>query len=111
MADKKPITSTTSTATKPAATGAAVKKETVTNKKSQLPLFEKENYTWMIIGAAIIGLGFILMSGGKNNDANQFDYNVVYSATRITVAPILILIGLGVEIFAIFKRPKARQHQ
>lgn len=69
-------------------------------------LFTKENYKWMIIGAAITALGFILMSGGKNENPNTFDYNVVYSTTRITIAPILIVLGLIVEIYAIFKRSK-----
>lgn len=69
-------------------------------------LFTKENYTLMGVGAAIIALGMLLMSGGKNVDANTFDYNVVYSTTRITVAPIVIVLGILVEIYAIFKRPK-----
>ncbi len=71
------------------------------------PLFGKENYTWMIIGGAVILLGIFLMSGGKNVDPNVFDKNVVYSKTRITVAPILILLGLVIEIYAIFKKNKA----
>jgi len=76
-------------------------------KKTQLPeLFGKENYTWMVIGAAIVALGMFVMSGGKNPDPNTFDYNVVYSTTRITVAPILIVAGLLIEVYAIFKRPK-----
>jgi hypothetical protein len=76
-------------------------------KKPQLPeLFGKENYTWMVIGAAIVALGMFVMSGGKNPDPNTFDYNVVYSTTRITVAPILIVAGLLIEVYAIFKRPK-----
>ena len=75
-------------------------------KKAIAPLFTKDNYRWMGIGAAIIALGMFLMSGGKNQDANTFDYNVVYSTTRVTIAPILILGGLMVEIFAIFKKPK-----
>lgn len=76
-------------------------------KKNQLPqLFSKENYTWMIIGAIIVALGMILMSGGKNENPNTFDYDVVYSTTRITVAPILIVLGLLIEVFAIFKRSK-----
>lgn len=83
-----------------------VKETTVKKQASTLPLFAKENYTWMIIGAAIVGLGMFLMAGGKNDSPNQFDYKVVYSKTRITVAPILILLGLLVEIYAIFKRPK-----
>jgi hypothetical protein len=72
-------------------------------------LFAKENYIWMGIGGAIIAIGMFLMSGGKNQDANTFDYNVVYSTTRITVAPILILLGFVVEIYAIFKKPKVTE--
>ena len=69
-------------------------------------LFTKENYTWMIIGGAIVLLGMLLMTGGKSKDPNVFDYNVVYSFTRITLAPILIIGGLLVEIYAIFKKSK-----
>jgi hypothetical protein len=72
-------------------------------------LFAKENYIWMSIGGAIIALGMFLMSGGKNQDPSTFDYNVVYSTTRVTVAPILILLGFVVEIYAIFKKPKATE--
>ena len=76
-------------------------------KQKPLPaLFTKENYTWMIIGAVVVALGMFLMSGGKNQDPNTFDYNVVYSTTRITVAPILIVAGLLVEVYAIFKKSK-----
>ncbi|MBX9734021.1 MAG: DUF3098 domain-containing protein [Chitinophagaceae bacterium] len=71
-----------------------------------MTLFAKENYTWMIIGAAIIALGMFLMSGGKNTDPNVFDTNQVYSTTRITIAPIVIVIGLLIEVYAIFKKPK-----
>ena len=69
-------------------------------------LFSKDNYKWMAIGAVVVALGFILMSGGKNEDPNKFDYNVVYSTTRITIAPILIVLGLLIEVYAIFKKPK-----
>jgi hypothetical protein len=72
-------------------------------------MFYKDNYMWMGIGAAIIALGFLLMSGGKTDNPNQFDYSLVYSTTRITIAPILILAGLMVEIYAIFKKPKVQQ--
>jgi len=62
---------------------------------------------WMAIGLAVIALGMFLMSGGKSPDPNVFDQKEVYSPRRITVAPILILIGLGLEVFAIFRRPRA----
>jgi cadmium resistance protein CadD (predicted permease) len=72
------------------------------------PLFEKQNFMWMGIGAVVIAIGMLLMAGGKNENANQFDYNVVYSFRRVTIAPILILLGLLIEIYAIFKKPKAQ---
>ena len=80
------------------------------NKKAELDsLFTKDNYIWMAIGAVIIALGMFLMSGGKTTDPNVFDNNEVYSTTRITVAPILILLGFVVEIYAIFKKPKTAE--
>lgn len=74
------------------------------------PLFTKENFTWMLIGGAVIALGMFLMSGGKSTDPRVFDTKEVYSTTRITLAPIIIVLGLIVEIYAIFKKPKAVQH-
>ena len=70
-----------------------------TNKQTNMkPLFGKENYLLMMIGGVVILLGIFLMSGGKNTDPNVFDKNVVYSTTRITVAPILIILGLVIPI-------------
>ena len=59
----------------------------------------------MLIGAAIIALGLFVMSGGKSQDPNIFDTKQVYSTTRITLAPILIIAGLLVEVYAIMRRP------
>ena len=70
-------------------------------------LFGKENYMWILIGLAVMVLGIILMAGGKSKDPNVFLDSDVYSTVRITVAPILILLGLGIEVFAIFRKPKA----
>ena len=75
--------------------------------KVNAPLFTKDNYTWMAIGGVVIALGMFLMSGGKSADAKVFDTKEVYGTIRITVAPILIMIGLGLEVFAIFKKQKA----
>ena len=74
---------------------------------SRAPLFEKMNLLWMLGGAVIMILGFLLMAGGRSEDPNVFDPNQVYSTTRITFAPILILGGLVVLIFALFRHPKA----
>ncbi|OIR12772.1 hypothetical protein GALL_58390 [mine drainage metagenome] len=90
---------------------ATLKKIIMSDKKQNTiePLFGKDNYIWMAIGGVIIALGMFLMSGGKNQDPNTFDYNVVYSTTRVTVAPILIVFGLLVEVYAIFKRSKTAE--
>ena len=69
-------------------------------------LFSKENYMWMLAGLAVMVLGFILMSGGKSSDPKVFNDDDVYSTTRITIAPLLIVAGLLIEIFAIMKKPK-----
>ena len=69
-------------------------------------LFEKTNVKWMLIGVVVMALGFILMAGGKSSDPNVFDPKQVYSTARITIAPIIILAGLVIEIIAIFRQPK-----
>lgn len=71
------------------------------------PLFGKENFMWMLIGLAVLALGFFLMAGGKSSDPKVFNDNEVYSTTRITIAPILIIAGFVIEIFAIMKKSKA----
>lgn len=71
--------------------------------------FTRDNYLWMIIGGLVIALGMLLLSGGENKNASIFDETLVYSARRITVAPIVILLGFGIEIFAILKRPKVKK--
>ena len=75
-----------------------------TNSSSSL--FAKRNYIWMLIGFITIAVGMLLMAGGKSNDPNTFDTNKIYSTTRITIAPIIILLGFCMEIYAIFKKPK-----
>ena len=96
-----------SKAVRPATTTTTTRSASASKKVVPLqPLFTKDNYLWMIIGGVVIALGMILMSGGKNQDPNVFDVNVVYSFTRITVAPILIVGGLVIEIFALFKKSK-----
>ena len=72
-------------------------------------LFGKDNYIWMIAGVVLVAIGIILMSGGKSTDPNVFRDNEVYSVRRITIAPIIILLGLAVEVYAIFKKPKNNQ--
>jgi hypothetical protein len=79
------------------------------DSRQNKPLFGKENYRWMIAGIAIMALGLILMAGGKSKDPNVFDVHQVYSFTRITLAPILIIAGLSLEIVGIFKKSKSEE--
>ena len=61
---------------------------------------------WMLAGMAVLALGFFLMAGGKSADPKNFDPKEVYSTTRITIAPMLIIVGFIMEIVAIMKKPK-----
>ncbi len=67
--------------------------------------FGKENYRLMLIGLAFIVVGFLLMIGGGSDDPTKFSYEL-FSFQRLTLAPILILAGYVIEIFAIMKKPK-----
>ena len=69
-------------------------------------IFSKDNYRWMLIGLVVIAIGMFLLAGGSSKDPAVFDKTQVYSTTRITIAPLLIMAGLVIEIFAIFKKPK-----
>ena len=73
------------------------------NKKS-LQFFNKSNYVWMLVGALLIITGMLLMSGGKSADPDIFNTSEVYSFRRITLAPIVIIAGFIVEVYAIFKK-------
>jgi hypothetical protein len=68
----------------------------------------KENYKLMIIGFAVIVLGFLLMIGGGSDDPKVFSPDI-FSFRRITLAPICILGGLVFEIYAIMKKPKSNE--
>ena len=74
-------------------------------KKKKTFLFDKSNYKYVIFGILFIILGFILMSGGGSDNPNVFSEEI-YSFRRIRVAPALILIGFGIQVYAILKSPK-----
>lgn len=74
--------------------------------KKIVTIFNKQNFMWMAIGGAVIILGFLLMIGGKSADPNVFNKDEVYGFRRITLAPILIIAGLIIEVYAIMKKPK-----
>ena len=75
------------------------------NKEKLSFALGRENYKLLAIGFAIIVAGFLLMLGGKSPSPDKFSDDI-FSFRRITLAPILILAGYVIEIFAIMKRPK-----
>lgn len=69
--------------------------------------FSAKNYKLLLIGLGINILGFILMIGGATEDPNKFDASELFSHTRITIAPMLIVAGYIVIAYSIMKRPKS----
>ncbi|EZH74832.1 hypothetical protein ATO12_08825 [Aquimarina atlantica] len=82
------------------------------NKNTPKPdfIFEKKNYIVMAIGIAVIALGFILMAGGGSDDPNVFNPDI-YNFRRIRLAPTIVLIGFGIEIYAILLDPNKKKKQ
>lgn len=68
-------------------------------------LFDKINYKILLVGIAVIALGFILMSGGGSDDPNVFS-DAIFNFRRIRLAPTVVLIGFGVCVYSILKNPK-----
>ena len=70
--------------------------------------FTRINYILMIVGAVFLVIGYLLMGGGQQGGP-EFNPEEIYHPMRITVAPILVVIGFVIEIIAIFYRPKAKE--
>jgi hypothetical protein len=75
------------------------------NKPTSNFVFKKDNYMWLLISIAFIVVGFLLMSGGGSDDPNVFSESI-FSDRRITIAPIMVLIGFGIAFYSIMKKPK-----
>ena len=74
-------------------------------KEKRKMVFRKKNYQLMLLGLIFITLGFFLMSGGGSEDPNIFN-DEIYNFRRIRVAPILVVFGFIIEVYAIMKNPK-----
>jgi hypothetical protein len=81
-------------------------------KKDKLPkksfAFGRKNYQFLFIGIGFMALGFILMAGGKSTDPNLFNPEI-YNFRRIRLAPTLVLIGLGIQAYAILLDPNKQK--
>ena len=62
----------------------------------------------MLIGIVVIALGFILMAGGGSDDPNVFNPEI-YNFRRIRLAPMVVLIGFGIEVYAILLDPTEKK--
>lgn len=67
--------------------------------------FDKGNYKWLLIGLAFLLVGFLLMIGGGSDDPDVFNYGM-FNFQRLTLSPILLMIGYIIGIYAIMKKPK-----
>jgi len=83
------------------------KQNTKENEVTESFIFGKKNYLFMFIGIAFIVIGFILMSGGGSDDPNVFNPDI-YNFQRIRLAPTLVLIGFGIEVYAILLDPNKK---
>ncbi len=75
------------------------------NEQKSEFLFDKINYKILLIGIAVIAIGFILMSGGGSDNPKVFN-DAIFNFRRIRLAPTVVLIGFGITIYSIFKSPK-----
>ncbi len=72
--------------------------------------FDKENYKWLLIGLAFLLVGYLLMIGGGSDDPDVFNYGM-FNFQRLTLSPILIMIGYLIGIYSIMKKPKSSDNQ
>ncbi len=70
-------------------------------------VFSKQNIVLIIAGIVVTLIGFVLMIGGGSEDPNVFKEEEIFSFTRITLAPLLVIGGYGVVIYGIMKKNKA----
>ena len=68
----------------------------------------KKNYKFMFVGIAFIAIGFILMAGGGSDDPNVYNPEI-FNFRRIRLAPTLVLIGFGIQIYAILLNPDSKK--
>lgn len=71
----------------------------------------KKNVMFIVIGIVVTLVGFFLMMGGGSDDPTVFDEEAMFSSTRITIAPILVIGGYGLVIFGIMKKNKVNTSQ
>lgn len=86
------------------------KKDSVStsNQPKKAPLFRKINYILMAVGLVLLVIGYILLRGGAVDDPNKFNPDL-FNSRRMVASPILMLLGLVTEIFAIMWHPRQKK--
>lgn len=70
--------------------------------------FTKKNYMILVTGVILIGLGYLLMMGGGSDDPNVFN-PAIFDTQRITIAPIVCLLGFAAVIVSIMWKDKSAE--
>ena len=104
MSKKKVVVTTQKKKTKIKPTASRRKSGDNQPKKQTEMVFSNQNIMWMGIGIGLIALGMILMLGGEMPSPDVWDDSIIYSWRRTVLAPIVILAGLGLQVYAIFKK-------
>lgn len=74
-------------------------------------IFNRSNYIYLIVGVVLNVIGFLLMIGGAAENPNDFNEGELFSSVRITISPIIILLGYVVIIYSIMKKPKPSEEK
>lgn len=89
----------------------SIKENEASKSEAKVPMpFSWKNYVLMGVGVLILVIGFLLMSGGGEHTATEFDASI-YSTRRITIAPIVVIVGFVVEIVAIMIRFNTKEKE
>jgi hypothetical protein len=99
---KRVVVSTASDTPKP--TVSRTKNTTPNPANEHVLIFKRMNYILMGAGAVLVLLGMLLMAGGSMPSPDVWDEDIIYSTRRTVIAPIVILAGIGVEVYAIFRK-------
>ena len=104
MSSKKPQAKKTIVTSKKPESVSRRPSRTRSAAPSQLGLiYGWSQYKWILIGIGLVALGMILMAGGHMPSPDVWDDSLIYSFRRTVLAPFLIMIGLLVEVYALFK--------
>ncbi len=78
-------------------------------KQNALP-FGKENYMMIIAGVVFVIIGFMMMAGGASENPNDFKQEELFSATRITYAPMMVILGYCIVAVGMIFRKKSQSN-